>query len=158
LPGIAIEQELELDYRMNEQIVQVPAGYDHRAMLETTVFRPNGPGPFPLLVINHGKDPGRPSAQPRDRFYHMATAFVKRGYAVMVPMRQGFANSTGRYRDRGCDMKANGYLQAEDIRSTLEFARPSPGSTAPTSWWPASRMAAWRRWRSAPRTCPACAA
>jgi hypothetical protein len=76
LPGIAIEQELELDYRMNEQVVQVPAGLDNRAMLETTVFRPNGPGPFPLLVINHGKDPGRPSAQPRDRFYHMASAFV----------------------------------------------------------------------------------
>ena len=123
LPGIAIEQELELDYRMNEQIVQVPAGPENRAMLETTVFRPNGPGPFPLLVINHGKDPGRPSAQPRDRFYHMATAFVKRGYAVMVPMRQGFANSTGRYRDRGCDMKANGYTQAEDIRATLAYAR-----------------------------------
>lgn len=126
LPGIAIEQELELDYRMNEQVMQVPAGVDHRAMLETTVFRPNGPGPFPLLVINHGKDPGRPSAQSRDRFYHMASAFVKRGYAVMVPMRQGFANSTGRYRDRGCDMTANGYLQAEDIRSTLEFARAQP--------------------------------
>jgi dienelactone hydrolase len=126
LPGVAIEQELELDYRMNERIVQVPAGPENSAMLETTVFRPNGPGPFPLLVINHGKDPGRPSAQPRDRFYHMATAFVKRGYAVMVPMRQGFANSTGRYRDRGCDMTANGYLQADDIRSTLDYARSQP--------------------------------
>ncbi|HAV35927.1 MAG TPA: dienelactone hydrolase, partial [Massilia sp.] len=108
---------------MNERVVQVPAGRDGRAMLETTVFRPNGPGPFPLLVINHGKDPGSPSAQPRDRFYYMAAAFVKRGYAVMVPMRQGFANSTGRYRDRGCDMTANGYLQAEDIRSAVEYAR-----------------------------------
>ncbi|MGX4642245.1 dienelactone hydrolase family protein [Massilia sp. SYSU DXS3249] len=122
LPGIAIEQELQLDYRMNERIVQVPAA-GGRAMLETTVFQPNGPGPFPLLIINHGKDPGRPSSQPRDRFYHMATAFVKRGYAVMVPMRQGFANSTGYYRDRGCDMTANGYLQADDIRSTLDYAR-----------------------------------
>ena len=123
LPGLAIEQELQLDYRMNERVVQVPAGRDGRAMLETTVFRPNGPGPFPLLVINHGKDPGSPSAQPRDRFYYMAAAFVKRGYAVMVPMRQGFANSTGRYRDRGCDMTANGYLQAEDIRSAIDYAR-----------------------------------
>ncbi|MDB5747022.1 MAG: dienelactone hydrolase [Massilia sp.] len=122
LPGVAIEQELQLDHRMNERIVQVPAA-EGRAMLETTVFQPNGPGPFPLLIINHGKDPGRPSSQPRDRFYHMASAFVKRGYAVMVPMRQGFANSTGRYRDRGCDMTANGYLQADDIRSTLDYAR-----------------------------------
>lgn len=126
LPGIAQQQELQLDHRMNEHIVQVPAGPQGRAMLETTVFQPNGPGPFPLIIINHGKDPGRPNLQPRDRFYYMATAFVKRGYAVMVPMRQGFANSTGRYRDFGCDMKANGYTQAEDIVATLAYARQQP--------------------------------
>jgi dienelactone hydrolase len=123
IPGIAVQQELQLDHRMNEHIEQVPAGPQGRAMLETTVFQPNGPGPFPLIIINHGKEPGRPSLQPRDRFYHMATAFVKRGYAVMVPMRQGFANSTGRYREYGCDMTANGYAQAEDIAATLAYAR-----------------------------------
>jgi dienelactone hydrolase len=123
VPGIAVQQELQLDHRMNEHIEQVPAGPQGRAMLETTVFQPNGPGPFPLIIINHGKDPGRPNLQPRDRFYHMATAFVKRGYAVMVPMRQGFANSTGRYRDFGCDMTANGYTQADDIVATLAYAR-----------------------------------
>ena len=123
IPGIAVQQELQLDHRMNEHIEQVPAGPQGRAMLETTVFQPNGPGPFPLIIINHGKDPGRPNLQPRDRCYHMATAFVKRGYAVMVPMRQGFANSTGRYRDFGCNMTANGYTQAEDIAATLAYAR-----------------------------------
>lgn len=126
LPGTAVQQELQLDHRMNEHIVQVPAGAQGRAMLETTVFQPNGPGPFPLIVINHGKEPGRPNLQARDRFYHMATAFVKRGYAVMVPMRQGFANSTGRYRDHGCNMTANGYTQADDIASTLAYARRQP--------------------------------
>ncbi len=114
-----------LDYRMNEHVVQVPAGSDD-VTLETTVFQPNGAGPFPLIVINHGKDRGRPSLQPRDRFYHMASVFVKRGYAVMVPMRQGFSKSGGRYRDRGCDMTANGYTQAEDIRATLAYARQQP--------------------------------
>ena len=123
LPGLSVEQELQLDYRINEHIVLIPAGRNHQARLETTVFQPNGPGPFPLIIINHGKDPGHPNLQPRDRFYHMAHAFVARGYAVMVPMRQGFANSTGRYRDHGCDMTANGYIQAEDIRDALEFAR-----------------------------------
>jgi len=123
LPGLSVEQELQLDYRINEHIMLIPAGQNHQARLETTVFQPNGPGPFPLIIINHGKDPGHPNLQPRDRFYHMAHAFVARGYAVMVPMRQGFANSTGRYRDHGCDMTANGYTQAEDIRATLEFAR-----------------------------------
>lgn len=139
LPAVAHLQELpasdaaaQLDYRMNEHIVQVPAGGDG-VTLETTVFQPNGPGPFPLIVINHGKDPGRPSLQPRDRFYHMASAFVKRGYAVMVPMRQGFSNSGGRYRDHGCDMTANGYTQAADIRATLDYARQQ-------SWVDGERM------------------
>src|SRR5205085_887215 len=107
LPGLAIEQELQLDYRINEHIVLVPAGRDHQARLETTVFQPNGPGPFPLIIINHGKDPGHPNLQPRDRFYHMAHAFVARGYAVMVPMRQGFANSTGKYHDQGCGWRSS---------------------------------------------------
>ena len=122
-PSLAMEQEFPLDYRLNEHIVQIPSGPKHMSMLETTVFKPNGPGPFPLLIINHGKDLGRPSDQPRDRFIHMATAFVKRGYAVIVPMREGFAASTGRYRDHGCDMTRNGYTQAENIRDAVAYAR-----------------------------------
>jgi dienelactone hydrolase len=123
LPSRADEAATELDYRLNEQIVLIPAGQSGQAMMETTVFRPNGPGPFPLLIINHGKDAGAPSRQPRDRFFFMATAFVKRGYAVIVPMRQGFSNSTGHYRDFGCNMTANGFSQANDVRDAVTFAR-----------------------------------
>jgi dienelactone hydrolase len=123
LPALAVEQELQLDYRLNEHIVLIPAGKNGKAMMETTVFQPNGPGPFPLLILNHGKDAGAPSHQQRDRFIFMATAFVKRGYAVMVPMRQGFANSTGQYRDFGCNMTANGYSQADDVLAAVNFAR-----------------------------------
>ena len=119
-PGLAVEQPAPLDYRMNERVLRVPSG---GVTLETTLFRPNGPGPFPLLIINHGKNAGPPSGQPRERFVVMAAAFVKRGYAVMVPMRQGFAGSGGHYRDMGCDMSANGYLQADDIAAVVEFAQ-----------------------------------
>jgi dienelactone hydrolase len=122
-PSLATEHEIALDYRLNEHIVLIPAGPHQRAMLETTVFQPNGPGPFPILIINHGKDVGLPANQPRDRFIVMATAFVKRGYAVLVPMREGFAASTGRYVDHGCNMKANGYQQARDIRAAVDYAR-----------------------------------
>jgi dienelactone hydrolase len=122
-PLLAVEQELPVDFRLNEHIIMVPAGAAKTASMQTTVFRPNGPGPFPLLIINHGKEPGEPHLQARDRFIYMATAFVKRGYAVMVPMRQGFAASTGIYADHGCNMTANGYAQAEDVRATVSFAR-----------------------------------
>ena len=123
LPTVAAEHGQLLDYRLNEQIVQVPAGKGGHALLQTTVFKPNGPGPFPLIIINHGKDAGSPRQQGRDRFIYMATAFVRRGYAVMVPMRRGFAGSGGRYVEYGCNMTANGLGQASDVRDTLAFAR-----------------------------------
>ena len=114
---------MPIDHRLNEQVIMIAAGTDDGAMLQTTVFRPNGDGPFPLLIINHGKEAGAPANQARDRFIFMATAFVKRGYAVLVPMRRGFAGSTGTYVDHGCDMRANGYGHAQDIRATIDFAR-----------------------------------
>lgn len=123
IPSLAVEQDLPVDFRLNEQVVMVPAGKDGSARLQTTVFRPNGNGPFPLLIINHGKEAGEPQFQQRDRFIFMATAFVKRGYAVMVPMRQGFAHSTGTYANFGCNMAANGQAQADDVMSTIQFAR-----------------------------------
>jgi dienelactone hydrolase len=126
LPVLASEQAPVLDFRLNEQVIDVPAGPGRSARLQTTVFRPNGPGPFPLLIINHGKEAGAPQSQPRERFIVMATAFVKRGYAVLVPMRQGFAASTGRYADFGCDMTANGYAQASDVGDVLTYARRQP--------------------------------
>jgi dienelactone hydrolase len=123
IPSLATEQLVFLDAGLNEHIIMVPAGPGGRALLETTVFQPDGPGPFPLLIINHGKEAGPPRLQPRDRFIFMATAFVKRGYAVMVPMRQGFADSTGNYVDYGCDMAANGYAQARDVLDVIDYAR-----------------------------------
>ncbi|TWI67670.1 dienelactone hydrolase [Pseudoduganella lurida] len=119
-------QLLPLDARLNEQVIMVPAGPRMNVSLETTLYKPAGPGPFPLLIINHGKSPGSPRAQQRDRFVYMATQFVRRGYAVMVPMRTGFAHSGGTYADFGCNMKANGYQQAGDIADVVTYARDLP--------------------------------
>lgn len=120
-PGHAAQLSVS---QLNEQVVMIPAGQG--VTLETTLFKPDGDGPFPLLVINHGKAPGDPKLQQRDRFVHMARAFVRRGYAVMVPMRTGFAHSGGRYIDHGCDMAANGYTQAADVREAIRYARGLP--------------------------------
>ena len=122
-PSSAIDPAVILDGRLNETIIMLPAGPDGDVRLETTVFRPTGPGPFPLLIINHGKQPGNPQLQKRERFIYLATAFVRRGYAVRVPMRAGFARSTGRYLDYGCNMSANGYAQAEAVLDTIKYAR-----------------------------------
>ena len=118
-----VSVSLPLDSRLNEQIIMVPAGDGLREELETTVFRPSGPGPFPLLLMNHGKQAGPAKLQARERFIYMATAFVRRGYAVMLPMRAGYALSTGAYRDSGCDMLGNAHGQARDVLAALAYAR-----------------------------------
>lgn len=113
-----------LDAAMNEQVVMVPAAFGSQTVeLETTIFKPPGEGPFPLVIMNHGKALGNPRNQNRDRFIVLSREFVKRGYAVVIPMRKGFSKSSGEYIDRGCDMTAHGQSQADDLQSTLEYLR-----------------------------------
>ena len=72
---IAQAGEVALDARLNEQIIKIPAGRAQDVQLETTVFRPPGPGPFPLLIVNHGKAPGNPKLQARDRAQLVVAAY-----------------------------------------------------------------------------------
>jgi dienelactone hydrolase len=117
-------QTAPLDAALNEQVVMVPAGSGAQSVeLETTIFKPPGNGPFPLVVMNHGKALGNPRNQNRDRFIVISREFVKRGYAVVIPMRRGFSKSSGDYLDQGCNMTAHGQTQAEDLQSTLEYLR-----------------------------------
>lgn len=122
--GRAHAQEAPLDAQLNEDVIMMPSSTGNGGIrLETTIFKPPGPGPFPLLIMNHGKQSGDPRLQKRDRFLYLSREFVRRGYAVMVPMRTGFAGSGGEYTDYGCNMTANGYLQSNDLRAALDYAR-----------------------------------
>lgn len=118
---------IALDASVNEQVIMLAVSENGaRLQLETTIFKPPGNGPFPLLLMNHGKDRGDPNLQKRDRFLAMSREFVKRGYAVAIPMRKGFSKSGGTYRDYGCNMKDNGQLQADDVQAALNAIRTQP--------------------------------
>jgi dienelactone hydrolase len=120
--GTGAAHAITLDKSLNEQVIMVPAGSGAQSVqLETTLFKPPGDGPFPIVVMNHGKALGSPRAQHRDRFIAVSREFVKRGYAVVIPMRKGFSKSTGDYVDLGCNMAGNGQAQADDLQSTLEY-------------------------------------
>lgn len=76
--------------------------------------------------MNHGKEMGEPAQQSRARFVALSGEFVKRGYAVVIPMRQGFSKSGGNFRHGNCDILQTGLLQADDIRAVLNAMRSQP--------------------------------
>ena len=106
---------------MNEQIVRIPVDAAASVTLEATIYKPDGKGPFPLVVFNHGKIEGDPRAQPRSRPLSFAREFVRRGYVVVAPNREGFADSGGTYRQEGCDVEKNGVAQADDVKATIAY-------------------------------------
>lgn len=94
-PAASAEVErLHVDVR--ERIERVPAevqdaqGNTHAAELVLTSFRPPGPGPFPLVLISHGRSTDKRAAYKRPRYEMAARFFVRKGFAVAVPLRLGY--------------------------------------------------------------------
>lgn len=112
---------------MNERVEMVKVGSGlSSAELETTLFKPDGAGPFPLVVINHGKASGNPVFQERARFLIASREFVRRGYVVALPMRLGFSKSSGLYTDGGCNIASNGEAQAGWVEGVIAWLRAQP--------------------------------
>lgn len=109
-----------------EEVLMIPAEGTQAPELEVTVYRPAGEGPFPVVVVNHGRAAGPAHMQTRFRPTHVAYEFVRRGYAVVVPMRQGFARSGGIEFDGSCDILSNGRQQARSVRRAVDWAAAQP--------------------------------
>jgi dienelactone hydrolase len=61
--------------------------------IQAYLYRPEGSGPFPVVVYNHGSRVGH------DResvpFVHIGAMLVRAGYVVLVPERRGYGKSDG---------------------------------------------------------------
>jgi carboxymethylenebutenolidase len=66
----------------------------HGLTLTGFLFQPDGPGPFPSIIWNHGSEKN-PGGGPQ--FDAVASIFVPRGYVVFAPIRRGHQMSEGRY-------------------------------------------------------------
>jgi len=87
-----------------QEILWVPTpsngGSSRTYLLETAVYRPTGPGPFPLVTINHGKPPPGTDLRGTRPIAMAATQwFLEHGFAVAIPLRRGYGRSEGEAAD-----------------------------------------------------------
>jgi len=106
--------------------------YAHDGLkLEAYLYKPEGSGPFPLIVYNHG------SAQPGDEARewpapYIARLFVPAGYALLVPERRGYAKSEGVSfskeigSDRGPRFAERQRQEAGDVNAAVEYLLDHP--------------------------------
>lgn len=98
LPGIAqAAPRLALGAGVPRASIAVPEASGEPARMVVEWFLPPGPGPFPVVVFSHGRDP---SAAGRARIgLGIGRAQVQfwraRGVAVVVPLRPGYGASGG---------------------------------------------------------------
>ncbi len=58
------------------------------------LYKPDGKGPFPALIWNHGSEQ---SPGTGEEFDSIASVFVPQGYVVFAPIRRGHGDSQGKY-------------------------------------------------------------
>ena len=82
------------------------------------LYTPDGPGPFPALVWNHGSEPDPGGGA---QFDSVAAIFVPAGYVVFAPIRRGQSDSQGEYiQDRiHAAFRESGAAEAEQLMVQL---------------------------------------
>ena len=141
----AVAQEAPADPRspppdpaLNEEVVKVPialrlaSGRMHHGQFVLTTFKPQGPGPFPAVIVNHGRDVAQKRAtQGRNRM--LAGFWLRRGFAVLAPTRLGYGPSGASIDPEAavgpCDAKNYAQMAGAitaHIRTTIEYGRTLP--------------------------------
>jgi hypothetical protein len=103
----SVPAEEVLDSQLNEQVVKIPVSEkrlsgEKQFNLEATIFKPNGEGPFPLLILSHGSPRGGETerhAMKRARYIHQSREFINMGFVVALPMRRGYGHSDGNWAE-----------------------------------------------------------
>ena len=94
--------------------------------IQAYVYQPEGDGPFPAVIYNHGTRDGRERAS--SPFPHVGKMLTRAGYAVLVPERRGYGKSDGEiwWQEVGSDQsRLILRLQAEtdDVLASIDYLR-----------------------------------
>jgi dienelactone hydrolase len=105
---------------------------DARVELAATVYKPEGAGPFPLMLMNHGAPRSKEDFPKVKNFFSwQARYFAQRGFVVINPVRRGYGASDGPWAENyftcgNPDYIFAGSESAKDIRAALDYGRAQP--------------------------------
>jgi dienelactone hydrolase len=100
--------------------------------IEAYLYKPEGQGPFPLVIYNHGSRSGQERVEIPFRF--IAAVLVPQGYAVLVPERRGYGKSDGQTYDEevqgdtGDRMMQRFREEASDVLAGLDYLKKGGAS------------------------------
>lgn len=98
--------------------------------IEAYVYKPEGTGPFPVVIYNHGSRPGHEREE--RPFVYVAEMLTESGYVVIVPERRGYGKSDGPTvgeaigEDRGPRFVARVEEETDDVLAVVEFVKALP--------------------------------
>src|SRR6266849_1991744 len=109
------------------ETVFYPSG---KLKIEAYVYKPEGAGPFPVVVYNHG------SRVEHDReevpFIYVGSMLMASGYVVVVPERRGYGKSDGQTfgqavgEDRGPRFVRRVQEETDDVLAAVEYVKTLP--------------------------------
>lgn len=131
---------------LNEEVHLLPVtvrdltGRRETVEIPLTIYRPSGAGPFPLLVMSHGRgSPEQRRQQGRVRYDTLARYFVDKGFAVLVPTRVGYGPTFGDFDPEnagGClamRVEEMSLAASDQVLAAVDYARRQPWADA-TRW------------------------
>ena len=134
-PAAAPPTEL-LAKDLREEVVRIQVtvkdmyGREATKPVPITIYRPAGEGPFPLVVMNHGRSPADKRAlQTRSRPEPVARYLVAKGFVVMAPTRIGYWETYGDFDPENSACKTiepMSIAASQQVLATVEFAKTFP--------------------------------
>jgi len=115
-------------------------GRQETRAIPLTIFRPQGDGPYPLVVFNHGRaTEDKRALQGRARYENAARYLVHKGFVVIAPTRVGYGETYSDFDPETsgpCNAKRYGPMSdaaAEQVLATVRYAATLPYVDA-TRW------------------------
>lgn len=115
------------------EIVKIPVTKNDTVyQLDAKIYKPQGNGPFPLIVLTHGTPrtaEDRKKTNVDTYFKNQSEYFANKDYAVIFVVRRGFGNSDAPYTESPLHSNGTrnytkaGLEAASDLKAAIEFMR-----------------------------------